>query len=168
MVTIRSVPFPVIAEVNGIATAAGCQLVASCDLAVASYSSSFSTPGVKLGLFCSTPGVALSRSVPTKIAMEMLLTGKSISAQRAYDIGLINSVVKENYLSETTLRYAQDILSMKEQVIRLGKQQFYSNMDSNKSLKESYAVAEKAMVKNLEFPCTSEMIRGFLEKNKRK
>src|SRR5205085_11451740 len=118
-------PKPIIAQVQGIATAAGCQLVASCDLAVASAEARFATPGVHIGLFCSTPMVALSRNVGRKHAMEMLITGDTISADDAYRIGLVNRVVEPGMARQDALRMAQTISAKSPDVIKLGKETFY-------------------------------------------
>jgi enoyl-CoA hydratase/carnithine racemase len=125
MLGLRRLPQPVIARVQGVATAAGCQLVAACDLAVASEQATFATPGVKIGLFCTTPMVPLTRAVPAKAAMEMLLTGEPISAGRAAELGLVNRVVKEAELDSAIKVLTEQILSMSPFVIGLGKRAFY-------------------------------------------
>jgi len=124
-------PKPVIAEINGLATAAGCQLVASCDLAIASEDATFCTPGVHIGLFCSTPMVALSRNVLRKHAMEMLLTGEAIDPSHAREIGLINRVVPVDYLEKITLQYARNIAKKSSHTNKIGKQAFYQQADMN-------------------------------------
>ena len=129
-------PKPVIAEVNGIATAAGCQLVASCDLAIASDESMFATPGVNIGLFCSTPMVALSRNVTNKHAMEMLLTGDMIDAKKATEIGLINNNVSSENLVQETLKLAKKVSSKSPMTLKIGKQAFYAQ--SSLDLSEAY------------------------------
>src|ERR1700684_300715 len=122
MQTIVHLPKPVIAAVQGIATAAGCQLVASCDLAIASEAASFATPGVDIGLFCSTPMVALSRNIPRKMAMEMLLTGKMVDAEEAHRIGLVNQVVAPEILESETMALAIQIASKPRKTLKLGKE----------------------------------------------
>lgn len=155
-------PKPVIAEVNGVATAAGCQLVASCDLAIASEGSKFSTPGVHIGLFCSTPMVALSRNVSHKHAMEMLLTGEMTSAQRAAEIGLINRVVLKENLSNATLELARVIASKSSMTVATGKKAFYEQRE--KTLPEAYNYASQVMVDNMLARDAEEGINAFIEK----
>ena len=133
-------PKPVIAEVNGIATAAGCQLVASCDLAIASDESMFATPGVNIGLFCSTPMVALSRNVTNKHAMEMLLTGDMIDAKKATEIGLINNNVSSENLVQETLKLAKKVSSKSSMTLKIGKQAFYAQ--SSLDLSEAYKLIQ--------------------------
>ena len=162
MQKIVTCPKPVIAEVNGIATAAGCQLVASCDLAIASDVSKFSTPGVHIGLFCSTPMVALSRNVSNKHAMEMLLTGDMISAARAAEIGLINYAVTPQDLSETTIALAHKIASKSSQTLATGKRAFYKQGEM--TLPEAYDYASKVMVENMLDNNAEEGIGAFIEK----
>jgi enoyl-CoA hydratase/carnithine racemase len=162
MTTIVSLPQPVIAEVHGVATAAGCQLVATCDLAVASEDARFATPGVKIGLFCSTPMVAVSRKVGRKRAMEMLLTGEMISAQEALDAGLVNRVVPPDQLQAATLALAEKIIAASPPVVALGKQAFYQQIDM--PLEEAYEYASSVMVENAEMPDAQEGMRAFLEK----
>lgn len=153
---------PVIAEVTGIATAAGCQMVASCDLAIASYTSSFSTPGVHIGLFCSTPMVALSRNVSNKHAMEMLLTGDMISAERAAEIGLINKSVALDTLHSTTMEMAQKIASKSSMTLATGKRAFYEQREM--SLSQAYVHASNVMVENMLARDAEEGISAFIEK----
>jgi len=153
---------PVIAEVAGVATAAGCQLVASCDLAIASDSSSFSTPGVHIGLFCSTPMVALSRNVSNKHAMEMLLTGDMISAERAAEIGLINKAVASDTLHGTTMEMAQKIASKSSMTLATGKRAFYEQREM--SLSQAYIHASNVMVENMLARDAEEGISAFIEK----
>ena len=155
-------PKPVIAEVNGVATAAGCQLVASCDLAYASPSARFATPGVSIGLFCSTPMVALSRNVGNKAAMEMLLTGEMIDAERAADIGLINRAVPEEQLSDYTHGIAQTIASKSSMTLKTGKQAFYRQQEM--SLAEAYEYTSRVMVDNLMTHDAEEGINAFIGK----
>lgn len=162
MQRIVTCPKPVIAEVNGIATAAGCQLVASCDLAIASDIAKFSTPGVHIGLFCSTPMVALSRNIGNKHAMEMLLTGDMISAARAAEIGLINSVVTPQALRETTLSLAHKIASKSSLTLATGKRAFYEQREL--TLSEAYDHTSKVMVENMLDNNAKEGIGAFIEK----
>ncbi|MCI0642037.1 MAG: enoyl-CoA hydratase-related protein, partial [Gemmataceae bacterium] len=122
MQLLRKLPQPVIARVHGLATAAGCQLVAACDLVVAAQNASFATPGVKIGLFCTTPMVPLVRAIPAKPALEMLLTGTPISAQRAYELGLVNKVVPAEELDAAVRQYVEAIIASSPLTVRLGKQ----------------------------------------------
>lgn len=155
-------PKPVIAEVTGIATAAGCQLVASCDLALASETSKFSTPGVHIGLFCSTPMVALSRNVSNKHAMEMLLTGDMTSAKRAAEIGLVNRAVAPDQLQESTLEAARKIASKSSMTLATGKRAFYAQREM--PLPEAYEYASQVMVENMLAHDAEEGIGAFIEK----
>ncbi|XP_032011906.1 enoyl-CoA hydratase domain-containing protein 3, mitochondrial [Hylobates moloch] len=164
MMLIRNHPVPVIAMVNGLATAAGCQLVASCDIAVASDKSSFATPGVNIGLFCSTPGVALARAVPRKVALEMLFTGEPISAQEALLHGLLSKVVPEAELQEETMRIARKIASLSRPVVSLGKATFYKQLPQD--LGTAYYLTSQAMVDNLALRDGQEGITAFLQKRK--
>ena len=143
MMTITTLPQPVIARVHGIATAAGCQLVATCDLAVASTTATFATPGVNIGAFCSTPGVALGRAVSRKHAMEMLLTGETVGAVRACEIGLVNRVVSPEALDAEVEMLARGIASKSSAVIASGKQVFYRQLEL--SLGDAYAMAGHAI-----------------------
>ena len=164
MISIVNFPKPVIAKVHGIATAAGCQLVATCDLAVAEENARFATPGVNIGLFCSTPMVGLSRNVTRKQAMEMLLTGDFISAERAYEIGLINRVVPEEELDDSTLELAQKIASKSPLTLKIGKRAFYKQLD--KDLSSAYEYCSRVMVENMMARDAEEGIDAFLEKRK--
>ena len=164
MQTIVHLPIPVIAEIDGVATAAGCQLVASCDLAYASEQSRFATPGVNIGLFCSTPMVALSRNVSKKHAMEMLLTGDMISAERACEIGLINRVLSSDELSRTVQAQAEKIASKSGHVLKTGKTAFYEQAQMN--LSEAYEYTSAVMVQNMLDDDAREGIGAFLEKRK--
>jgi enoyl-CoA hydratase/carnithine racemase len=155
-------PKPVIAEVTGIATAAGCQLVASCDLAIAANTAKFSTPGVHIGLFCSTPMVALSRNVTNKHAMEMLLTGDMTSAERAAEIGLINHAVAPEDLRDATTRMAQKIASKSSMTLATGKRAFYAQRGM--TLAQAYDYASAVMVDNLLARDAEEGIGAFIEK----
>lgn len=153
---------PVIAEVAGIATAAGCQLVASCDLAYAADTAKFGTPGVHIGLFCSTPMVALSRNVSNKHAMEMLLTGDMVSPARAVEIGLINQVTDLDSLRKTTMEIAEKIASKSSMTLAIGKKAFYQQRDLN--LEDAYAFASQVMVDNMLIHDAEEGIQAFVEK----
>lgn len=155
-------PKPVIAEVAGVATAAGCQLVASCDLAVASESARFATPGVNIGLFCSTPMVALSRNVHPKQAMEMLLLGDMISAQRAEAIGLVNQVVSAESLTEVAMGMAAKVASKSAMTLKVGKSAFYAQLDQ--PLASAYSYTAEVMVNNLLATDAKEGIGAFIEK----
>ncbi len=153
---------PVIAEVNGTATAAGCQLVASCDLAVSSDSSLFATPGVNIGLFCSTPMVALSRNINTKDAMKMLLTGDMIDAKEAKRIALINDIVSEKDLIKSVMELARKIASKSSMVLKIGKEAFYKQQ--NLSLSDAYEYTSKVMAENSLKDDAKEGISSFFEK----
>ena len=157
-------PKPVIAEVDGIATAAGCQLVASCDLAIASDQATFGVNGVNVGLFCTTPGVALVRGLKPKHAMEMLLTGEMIDAATAKDFGLVNRVVPREYLTQIVNKYAQTIVSKSPTTVKLGKEAFYRQAEMG--LAEAYDYASRVMVENLLGADAKEGIGAFIEKRK--
>ena len=162
MKSIVACPKPVIAEVSGVATAAGCQLVASCDLAIAADTALFSTPGVNIGLFCSTPMVALSRNVSGKHAMEMLLTGDMIPADRAAEIGLINRAVPAKNLTDMTMELAKKIASKSSMTLAVGKEAFYKQ--GEKSLTDAYEYTSKVMVENMLANDAEEGINAFIEK----
>jgi len=162
MTSIRNLPQPVIAQVQGLATAAGCQLVATCDLAIASADASFATPGVQIGLFCTTPGVAVSRAIGAKRSMEMLLTGQPISADYAAEIGLINRVVSPEDLEQSVLNLARQIGGASSSTVVLGKQVFYKQVELGTS--DAYQLAEETMVRNLQDEDAREGILAFLEK----
>ncbi len=162
MQSIVNNPKPVIAEVAGIATAAGCQLVASCDLAYAASTAKFGTPGVNIGLFCSTPMVALSRNVSNKAAMEMLLVGELISAQQAADISLINNVIESSYLTSHTMHTATKISEKSSMTLATGKSAFYQQKEMN--LSDAYTNASQVMVDNMLKRDAEEGIQAFLEK----
>jgi enoyl-CoA hydratase/carnithine racemase len=159
-------PKPVIAQVRGIATAAGCQLVASCDLAVASTAARFATPGVDIGLFCSTPMVALSRNIGRKAAMEMLLTGEPIDGEHAVRIGLINRVVAPDALESETMALASKIAAKPRATVKTGKEAFYRQLEM--PLSEAYAYASKVMTENMLEAEACEGIGAFLEKREAK
>lgn len=162
MQSIVNCPKPVIAEVAGIATAAGCQLVASCDLAIAADTAQFSTPGVHIGLFCSTPMVALSRNVSNKHAMEMLLTGDMTPASRAAEIGLINRTVSPEALQEATMEMARKIAAKSSMTLATGKRAFYAQHEM--ALAEAYDYASGVMVENMLAQDAEEGIGAFIEK----
>ena len=159
---VRAMPQAVIAEVDGVATAAGCQLVASCDLAVATTTSKFATPGVNIGLFCSTPAVAVARNVSYKHAMEMLLTGDFIDANHAQRIGLINRVVAPEELQKEVQKLSFQIASKSPQVIAFGKGIFQKQIELNE--KDAYDLTAEAMVTNMDFADAENGIAAFLEK----
>ena len=162
MQQIVNLPQPVIAAVQGPASAAGCQLVASCDLAIASTSAKFATPGVDIGLFCSTPMVALSRNVPRKHAMAMLLTGDMVSAERAAQIGLVNHVVAPGDERKAALSLAQKIASKSSYVLKIGKQAFYRQAEM--SLADAYDYASEVMTENMMARDAKEGICAFIDK----
>ncbi len=162
MMAIHRLPQPVIAQVHGIATAAGCQLVAACDLAVASDDARFATPGVRIGLFCSTPMVEVSRAVGRKRALEMLLTGELIDARTVADWGLINRVVPRERLAQETLELAARITSASSQTLAIGKIAFYEQLD--RALPEAYEQASAVMAANAVDPDSREGIDAFLSK----
>jgi enoyl-CoA hydratase/carnithine racemase len=166
MQTIVRHPKPVIAEVHGVATAAGCQLVASCDLAVASENAQFATPGVNIGLFCSTPMVALSRNVSRKHAMEMLLTGEMISADDAATLGLINRAVAPDVLVSETMELAALVASKPRATVKTGKEAFYRQLEM--PLSEAYDYASRVITENMLRAESSEGICAFLEKREPK
>ena len=155
-------PKPVIAEVAGIATAAGCQLVASCDLAISSESAKFATPGVNIGLFCSTPMVALSRNVSKKNSMKMLLTGDMISADEAKRISLINDCVPDDQLTKSVLDLAKKISEKSQAVLKIGKEAFYKQSQLN--IEDAYEYTSMVMTKNMMIDDASEGISSFLDK----
>ena len=162
MQKIVTLPQPVIAEVNGFAFAAGCQLVASCDLALAAEDAKFSTPGVNIGLFCSTPMVALSRNVSRKHAMEMLLLGEMIDARKAATIGLINRCVPPEKLHEAAMSWARTIASKASSTVKTGKRAFYEQLELH--LADAYDYASAVMTRNMLDPDATEGIDAFLKK----
>ena len=164
MARIVATPVPVIAEVATVATAAGCQLVAACDLAVASTEATFAVPGVRIGLFCSTPMVALTRAVGRKRAMEMLLTGESIDAQTALSWGLVNRVVEPERLHEETLALARKIATSSPHVVAIGKAAFYEQIDLDQAA--AYAYAKEIMTSNALEADAHEGIAAFLERRR--
>jgi enoyl-CoA hydratase/carnithine racemase len=162
MQQIVNLPQPVIAAVQGVASAAGCQLVASCDLAVASEQAGFATPGVDIGLFCSTPMVALSRNVPRKNAMEMLLTGEIVPARKAVAMGLVNDVVPHGEQHGRALELAHTIASKSSHVIGIGKAAFYRQLEL--PLAQAYRYASEVMTENMMARDAEEGICAFIEK----
>jgi len=162
METIQAIPQPVIARVHRIATAAGCQLVATCDLAVAAEEATFGTPGVKIGLFCTTPMVALSRAIGRKRALQMLMTGKPISAETAADWGLVNTVVPADELESATRDLALSIASASSLTVALGKQAFYTQIDLDQP--KAYAYAKEVMSMNAMAADAQEGMCAFLDK----
>src|SRR5258708_26010087 len=166
MQAIVQLPKPVVAAVQGIATAAGCQLVASCDLAVASDAASFATPGVDIGLFCSTPMVGRARNVPRKQVMEMLLTGEPISAETARDIGLINRVVASGTEREAAIALAGKVALKSAYTVKLGKEAFYRQAEM--SLADAYRYAAEVMTENMMARDAEEGIGAFIEKREPK
>jgi enoyl-CoA hydratase/carnithine racemase len=164
MQSIVSLPKPVIAAVDGIATAAGCQLVACCDLAIATDRATFGVNGIDVGLFCTTPSVALSRNISRKHAMEMLLTGEMIDAQTARDFGLVNRVVPPEYLNQIVNKYAETIAAKSLTAIRMGKKGFYEQADLG--LAEAYDSASRVMIENMLAHDAEEGIAAFIGKRK--
>jgi enoyl-CoA hydratase/carnithine racemase len=162
MTKIQSIPQPVIAEVQGVATAAGCQLVATCDLAIAAEEASFATPGVRIGLFCTTPMVALSRTIGRKRALEMLLTGDMIPAKTALEWGLINKVVPASSLQEETRALAERIAQASPVTLAIGKQAYYTQIDLDQP--KAYAYAKEIMTMNSLAADAQEGISAFLQK----
>lgn len=162
MLKIQAIPQPVIAEVQGIATAAGCQLVAACDLAIASDQAAFATPGVRIGLFCTTPMVALSRAIGRKRALQMLLTGEMVDAVTAADWGLINRVVPASELALETRKMAARIADASPLTVSLGKQAYYTQIDLDQP--KAYAYAKEVMSMNSLAADAQEGIAAFLEK----
>ncbi|QRM54982.1 enoyl-CoA hydratase [Sinorhizobium sp. BG8] len=162
MLKIAGLSQPVIAEIDGLATAAGCQLVATCDLAVCTDSSTFCTPGVNIGLFCSTPMVAVARAAHPKQAMEMLLTGETIDASTAKDFGLVNRIVPKQYLRQVVDKYASVIASKSPQALRVGKATYRAQ--AGLPLAEAYETAVAAMTENLLMDDAKEGIGAFLGK----
>jgi enoyl-CoA hydratase/carnithine racemase len=166
MQAIVHLPKPGVAAVQGVATAAGCQLVASCDLAVASEAASFATPGVDIGLFCSTPMVALSRNVPRKQAMEMLLTGEPVDAATAQSLGLVNRVVPPGTERDAALALAQKVALKSAYTVKLGKEAFYRQVEMN--LTDAYRYAAEVMTENMMARDAEEGIGAFIEKREPK
>ncbi|CAH8606747.1 unnamed protein product [Schistosoma bovis] len=157
-------PIPSIASVNGPAVAGGCQLVAACDLAISAKSAIFSASSIKLGLFCSTPGVSLVRAIGLRAANELLLTGKAISADRAYELGLVHRVVEDDKLYEASIEFAKEITQHNKDVVQLGRETLHKQ--ASMPLMDAYAIASDAMVKNLQFSDTKQRIQSFLNRKK--
>ena len=166
MTIIQEIPQPVIAEVQGIATAAGCQLVATCDLAIAVETAKFATPGVRIGLFCTTPMVALTRAIGRKRALEMLLTGKPIDAATAQDWGLINRVVSAERLREETLALARQIIEASSMTLSIGKHAFYEQIEMDQA--DAYSCASEVMTENAATTDAQEGMSAFLQKREPK
>jgi enoyl-CoA hydratase/carnithine racemase len=164
MLSLVRLPQPVIARVQGVAVAAGCQLVAMCDLAVASDAAQFALPGVKSGLFCTTPGVGVSRSISRKHALEMLLTGDLVDANTALSWGLVNRVVPHSALDAEVDKLARKILAHSSAVVTMGKQLFYEQVE--KGLKDAYSLASEGMARNMMLKDAAEGIDAFLGKRK--
>jgi enoyl-CoA hydratase/carnithine racemase len=164
MLAIVRSPKPVIAAVNGIATAAGCQLVASCDLAVASINARFATPGVNIGLFCSTPMVALSRNVSRKAAMEMLLLGEMVAADDAKSLGLVNRVVEPDRVVNEAIDLGRQVAMKPKRTLKVGKEAFYRQLDM--TLEDAYAYASQVMIENMLDDEAKEGIGAFIDKRK--
>jgi len=162
MQLLHEIPQPVIAQVQGIATAAGCQLVAWCDLAVAEENARFATPGVRIGLFCTTPMVAITRAIGRKAAMEMLLTGRFFSAREAQALGLLNKVVPLTELESETLKLARNIAESSRFVLEIGKRGFYDQVDQSDD--HAFQYAKHTITMNLEAEDAQNGIRAFLEK----
>jgi enoyl-CoA hydratase/carnithine racemase len=162
MQRVQSIPQPVIAQVQGIATAAGCQLVATCDLAIAAEEAAFATPGVKIGLFCTTPMVALTRAIGRKRAMQMLLTGELVPARTAAEWGLVNQAVPAAELQSATRRLAEQVAGASSLVVALGKQAFYTQIDLDQP--KAYAYAKEVMSMNALAADAQEGIGAFLGK----
>lgn len=164
MIRLTNLPQPVIAKVHGIATAAGCQMVATCDLAVADAASHFGTPGVNIGLFCSTPMVALSRAIPRKQAMEMLLTGEMIDAETAVGLGLVNRAVAASDLESETQHLAEKVVAKSPLTVKIGKEAFYRQVEYG--LVEAYAYTSEVMTTNMLARDAEEGIDAFIEKRR--
>jgi enoyl-CoA hydratase/carnithine racemase len=162
METLHAIPQPVIAQVQGVATAAGCQLAAACDIVVAAPEARFGTPGVKIGLFCSTPMVEVSRSVGAKKTMEMLLTGELISAQEALAAGLVNRIVPAAELAQATRELAEKIAGFSASVVALGKRAFYQQLQLPRPM--AYAYTQEVMCANAAAPDAQEGMKAFLQK----
>ena len=162
MTSIQKLPQPVIAQVHGIATAAGCQMVASCDMAVAADSTRFGVNGVNIGLFCSTPMVALSRNIPRKQAFEMLTTGQFINAERARELGLVNRIASEDGLQAATVELAETVASKLAVAVKIGKEAFYNQLQM--PISDAYDYTGSVMAENMLFRDTEEGISAFIEK----
>nr|CAD7196945.1 unnamed protein product [Timema douglasi]CAD7260249.1 unnamed protein product [Timema shepardi]CAD7400876.1 unnamed protein product [Timema poppensis]CAD7588982.1 unnamed protein product [Timema genevievae] len=164
MLGILQCPVPVIAVVQGLAAAAGCQLVATCDIAVCSDTSTFSTPGANFGIFCSTPGVAVGRAVPRKVAAHMLFTGIPLTAEEAIGAGLVSKVVPEENMDEEVAKIVQAITCKSRAIVAMGKKFFYQQLEAD--IKTAYRLGEEVMVNNIGLADGQEGIRSFIEKRK--
>ncbi|MCL4127509.1 UNVERIFIED_CONTAM: hypothetical protein GTU68_056613 [Idotea baltica] len=164
MIGMNKAPFPIIAEVNGIAAAAGCQFVASCDIVIASDKSSFVTPGANFGIFCSTPGIPLVRNTPKKVAADMLLTGLPLSAREAFNAGLVSAVVPEEDLQMETQKRVDAICNKSRSVVELGKKFMYEQISL--PLEDAYRFGKKVMVDNVNMKDGQEGIQSFIQKRK--
>ena len=164
MLTLQNLPVPVIAKVQGLATAAGCQLVAQCDLAVAANTATFGVNGIDVGLFCATPSVPLTRNIPAKLAMEMLLTGEFITAEEARVRGLVNRVVPLDMLDTETEKLIQSILQKPKEAIAMGKALFYKQRETG--IEAAYQLAGQTMACNMVHPMAQEGVQAFIEKRK--
>ena len=162
MLKLTSLPQPVIAKVQGIATAAGCQLVAQCDLAIASNAATFATSGIGVGLFCGTPSVAVTRNIPRKQAMELLMTGEFINAEKAQCFGMINHVVEPHMLGDAVENLAQKIATKGPTFVSNGKKLFYTQIESG--MEAAYQLATECMVENMQMPGTKEGLQAFINK----
>ncbi len=162
MLALQRLPVPVIAKVQGVATAAGCQLVAQCDLAVAASNAKFAVSGINLGLFCATPSVALTRNLGRKPAFEMLVTGEFIGAAQAQALGLVNRVAEPEALDAAVEALVQSILAKPRVALAMGKQLFYRQLEEG--MEAAYADAAQTMARNMVEPCAQEGVRGFVEK----
>ena len=162
MLSIQRQPQPVIGQVQGIATAAGCQLVASCDLVIASRKAQFATNGINNGLYCATPSVALSRTIQPKHALEMLLTGDFIDAEQAMQLGLVNKVVDEEFLQDETLSLAENLASKSNYALQLGKRSFYNQIGLD--LEQAYRATSSELIANILSEDGQEGIKAFIEK----
>jgi len=166
MELIHKIPQPVIAQIHGVATAAGCQLVAACDLAIAEKNAKFSTPGVKIGLFCSTPMIPLSRVIGRRRALDMLFTGRYVSAEEAEKFGLLNKVVESGKLSEETEKWAQEIAKSSFLTLKIGKEAFYNQIDQSEI--SAYNFSKEIIAFNCLTNDAQEGMKAFLEKRKPK
>jgi enoyl-CoA hydratase/carnithine racemase len=162
MLTLTSLPQPVIAKVQGVATAAGCQLVAQCDLAIASSAATFATSGIGVGLFCGTPSVAVTRNIPRKQAMELLMTGEFINAEKAQSFGMINHVVEPDMLGDAVENLAQKISTKGPAFVANGKKLFYTQIESG--MEAAYVMATECMVENMQMPSTKLGLQAFIDK----
>ncbi|VDK48447.1 unnamed protein product [Anisakis simplex] len=161
---IQTMSLPVIAEVNGIAAAAGCQLVATCDIVIAGKTSKFSVPGAKVGVFCSTPGIPLARCIPRKVALDMLLTADYIDADKALQVGLVSRVVDDNLVHQEAVSVAKKIASLSRSIVSLGKNFFYTQVEL--AINDAYRMGSRVMVDTLRLVDSQEGIDAFVNKRK--